>query len=195
MTLLSAILPRWHFREIHQTTIAASAERVWAAIHEVTPREIRLFVLLMGLRSLPAWLLGRAPNRAGLEDQPLLTTAQASGFLLLAEEPQRELVLGVIGQFWRPLGAKPLVLDRPEAFANFTSPGYAKAAMGFHIENPQGGGALRLVTETRIRATSRRALWKFAAYWTFVRPGSSLIRRTWLAAIKRRAEADAPLGA
>jgi hypothetical protein len=189
MTLLSAILPRWHFREIHKTTIAASAEQVWAAIREVTPREIRLFVLLTGLRSLPARLLGRAPERSGLGNQPLLTTALRSGFLLLAEEPQRELVLGTIGQFWKPLGGKPQVLERPEAFANFTSPGFAKAAMGFHLENPGGSGALRLVTETRIRATSRRALWKFAAYWMLVRPGSALIRRAWLAAIKRRAEA------
>jgi len=189
MTLLSAILPRWHFREIHRTTIAASAERVWAAIRQVTPREIRLFVLLMGLRSLPARLLGRAPQRSGLGDQPLLATVLRSGFLLLAEDPQRELVLGTIGQFWKPLGGKPLVLDRPEAFASFTNPGFAKAAMSFHLEAPGENGALRLVTETRIRATSRRALWKFAAYWMIVRPGSALIRRTWLAAIKRRAEA------
>ncbi len=189
MTLLSTHLPQWHFREIHKTTIAASAEAVWAAIREVTPREIRLFLLLMGLRSLPAWLLGRTSTRSGLEDQPLLSVAQRSGFLLLAEEPLRELVLGVIGQFWRPWGAKPLVLEAPEAFANFTRPGFAKAVLGFHLQTLEEGGALRLITETRIRATSRRALWKFAAYWMLVRPGSALIRRTWLAAIKRRAEA------
>ena len=50
-------------------------------------------------------------------------------------------------------------------------------------------------TDTRVHATSDDARRRFAAYWRVIYPGSSLIRRTWLAAIRKRAEASAPVAA
>jgi hypothetical protein len=54
-----------------------------------------------------------------------------------------------------------------------------------------GRGRTRLSTETRIAATDARARRRFAAYWLVVRPGSGLIRRLWLRAVKKRAESGA----
>jgi hypothetical protein len=46
-----------------------------------------------------------------------------------------------------------------------------------------------LTTETRVYAAGAKAVRGFAAYWRMIYPGSSLIRRMWLRAIKLRAEA------
>jgi hypothetical protein len=77
--------------------------------------------------------------------------------------------------------------DGVAAFAALAAPGYAKAAMNFHWEE-EAGGWLRLSTATRVFATSAGARRRFAAYWRIIHPGSALLRRTWLAAIRKRAE-------
>ena len=59
--------------------------------------------------------------------------------------------------------------------------------MNFRMED-EGGGWTRLTTETRIYATDASARRRFAAYWRLIYPGSALIRRTWLRAIRERAE-------
>ena len=47
----------------------------------------------------------------------------------------------------------------------------------------------RLTTETRVLLTDARARRRFRLYWLVVRPMSGLVRRSWLRAAKRRAEA------
>jgi hypothetical protein len=42
--------------------------------------------------------------------------------------------------------------------------------------------------ETRIHATDPASPRRFARYWRMIRPGSGLIRRSWLHAAKGRAE-------
>jgi hypothetical protein len=49
-----------------------------------------------------------------------------------------------------------------------------------------------LTTETRVYAAGAQQLHGFAAYWRMIFPGSSLIRRMWLRAIRGRAEAATP---
>jgi hypothetical protein len=45
-----------------------------------------------------------------------------------------------------------------------------------------------LRTETRVLATDAASRRRFGRYWRVIRPGSALIRRTWLGAAKRRTE-------
>jgi hypothetical protein len=59
--------------------------------------------------------------------------------------------------------------------------------MNFLVEDA-GPGATLVTTETRIYATDASARRRFAVYWRTIYPGSSLLRYTWLRAIKRRAE-------
>jgi hypothetical protein len=54
------------------------------------------------------------------------------------------------------------------------------------VARPDGNGSV-LSTETRVRATTRRARVAFRAYWLVVGPFSALIRRRWLRAIARSA--------
>jgi len=106
-----------------------------------------------------------------------------TGFLLLAEDPERELVVGIL--VIAPAGMKRPAT--PEQFKELAVSGVAKAVMNFRIEDG-GGESWLLSTETRVHATDASAKRRFARYWTVIRPGSGFIRRMWLRAIKRRAE-------
>jgi hypothetical protein len=69
-------------------------------------------------------------------------------------------------------------------------PGQALAGWNFTIR-PSHEGWVELRTETRVWCApdARRA---FRLYWLVVRPGSGLIRRAMLGAIRRRAEQGTP---
>jgi hypothetical protein len=60
--------------------------------------------------------------------------------------------------------------------------------MNFRVEADGASGSI-LSTETRVYATDEASKRRFAAYWRVIYPGSALIRRMWLRAIVRRAEA------
>ena len=59
--------------------------------------------------------------------------------------------------------------------------------MNFLIR-PDGSGGSVLSTETRVFATDAAAHRAFATYWRTIYPGSAIIRRMWLRAIKQHAE-------
>jgi hypothetical protein len=59
-------------------------------------------------------------------------------------------------------------------------------ALNFRIEPAAAGVVLR--TETRVYATDATIRRMFTPYWRTIYPGSALIRRSWLRAIKTRAE-------
>jgi hypothetical protein len=166
--------------------VGADQARAFRATCDVTSREIRLLGLLMGIRSLPALLLGRGPRRSDL-GRPVLDVALDRGFVRLAEDEPRELVLGAAGRFWTLAPGQCVPLDGPEAFRAFAEPDHVKATMDFRIQE-LGPGLCRVTTETRIAATDASARRKFGLYWSLVHPGSALIRLMWLRAIKRRAE-------
>lgn len=184
-TRLDQFVPVYHFHEAHAIRIRAPRHRVFAAIKAVTPQEIRFFRVLTWLRS-PRWP-GRGPTRetilAAPGGKPILDVATQSEFLLLAEEPDRELVIGtVLGRRQPPLGQA-----RVEDFLAFDRPGYCKVAMNFYLEEDRPGWS-GVRTETRVFATDASARRRFAVYWRVIYPGSALIRRMWLKAIQERAE-------
>src|SRR2546430_3138225 len=90
---LDDLVPRWQFRERHRLRVDAPPERVYAAIRAVTPREILFFRGFTALRRL-----GRRSAESILNappDQPILDTAIRTGFELLADDPPREIVVGL----------------------------------------------------------------------------------------------------
>jgi hypothetical protein len=169
-TLLSEVLPEYHFRERHTRRVAAPPERVFAAVRELTVDDTPVARLLMRMRGL-----------GGDTARPIFEQMGRFGFELVAEDPGREVVLAAVGQPWKWRGGtRP---DRAE-FRTFAEPGYAKMAMNYRLDGET------LSTETRVFATdcaSRRA---FRRYWLVIRPFSGLIRRAWLRAIARRASAS-----
>lgn len=180
---IDEIVPAYQFGEHHEIRVAAPPERVIAAAKAVTAQEIRLFRLLTWLRS-PRW-----PGRARESilnpsaDQPILEVALRSGFVLLREEPGREIAFGAV------VCCSPRQPPRSAEEFQALEGSLARAVMNFHVVDA-GGGVSRLVTQTRVAATDAEAERAFARYWRIIYPGSALIRRMWLRAIKARAEAS-----
>lgn len=108
-----------------------------------------------------------------------------SGFVVLAEEPRVEIVLGLIGRFWRPTGG--LLRFAPEEFTGFRRPGYAKSVWNFRVE-PVSEGRVRVATQTRVQATDGESLRSFRRYWHVIGQFSGLIRQEMLRLVRYRAE-------
>ena len=179
---LDEVFPVWQFNEIHTIRIAASPARVFEAIELVRADEIALFQTLTwirrGGRELPESILNAGRRK------PLIDVAVLGGFVRLADEPPRELVLGAV--VLAPRGTRGVLT--PAVFRKQFPPGFALAAMNFLVV-PDGAGGSVVSTETRVLATSDSARRRFAAYWRVIYPGSAIIRRMWLRAIERRATA------
>lgn len=188
--LIDHFMPEYHFNEVHSIRIQAPPDRIFRAIQAVTPGEVRWLHTLFWIRSLPARIVGRAV-RASSEQRPILEPQPASGSVRLGEKPHRELLLGIIGPFSKPAGGPRPRIEGPQEFLAFDRPDHAKATMTFWLRE-EGAGWCRLTTETRVFTPDLSTRRKFAVYWRLIYPGSALLRRTFLAAVKRRAEGAPP---
>jgi hypothetical protein len=179
-TRLDEFVPVWQFNEHHTIRIAASPERVFDAIRLVRANEISLFNTLTwirrGGRKAPESILN-----AG-DTAPLLDVATRNGFIYLANDAPRELVVGTV--VVAPRGRRGALT--PETFKTLLPPGFALAAMNF-VVTPDGPNASIVSTETRVFANNPESRRRFARYWRVIYPGSAIIRRMWLRAVKRRA--------
>jgi hypothetical protein len=176
-------MPRWQIRERHIVPIAAPPEKVFAAIHAVRADDIFLFRTLIAIRRCGQ--TGPESIMNPPEQKPILDVATQTTFVLLAEEPPRELVIGTIVA--APPQARFAGGLTPELFQAELPQGVALATMNFLVTPDDRGGSL-VSTETRIYANSKAAARRFAIYWRVIHPGSDIIRRMWLRAIKQRAE-------
>jgi hypothetical protein len=178
---LDTVMPVWQFDERHTLHIDAPPARVFAAIEGVRADEITLFNTLTAIRrggrELPESILNAGHRK------PLLEVATSSGFVRLAYDAPREMVIGAVVVRPRRFAR---TMPTADTFRHPLPPGFAIAAMNFTV-HPDGTGSL-VTTETRVFANSPRARRRFAAYWRTIYPGSALIRRMWLRAIARRAE-------
>ncbi len=179
-TRLDEFAPVWQFHEVHTIRIAAPPSRVFDAIERVRADEIFLFRTLTwfrrGGRQLPPGILN-----AG-ERESLIEVATHNGFVRLARDVPRELVVGTV--VLAPPGTRGTLT--PEVFQKPLPPGFALATMNFLV-TPEGRDGSIVTTETRVFANSPSAQRRFAAYWRLIYPGSAIIRRMWLRAIERRA--------
>ena len=181
-TALDRAIPSYQFHEVHSIAVRATPERVYGAIKDVTPDEILFFHTLIAIRQLgrplPADVTSLPPNL------PLFEIATRTTFVKLADTGQ-ELMSGTLVR--RPPGA-----ERPRNPVDFlelrSRPGYALALMNFTV-TPGDDGASIVTTETRVYATDPATRRGFGVYWRIIYPGSALMRRMWLRAIKQRAEA------
>jgi hypothetical protein len=187
--LIDQFLPRFDAVESHTTIVRASPDRVWAAIRTADFGSNGIVRALFAIRGMPAFLTAprealaraRTPVHAPLT----LDAALTHGFIILGEQPERELLLGTAGRFWGARGA--LCHIDPQQFMSFNEPGAAQAAWNFAIR-PLVANKTVLSTETRVRCVDPAGRWRFRIYWALIRPFSGLIRLVMLRAIKRDAE-------
>lgn len=190
--LIDQFLPRFDAVESHMTIVRAPADQVWAAIRSADFGSNGIVRALFAIRALPAFLTtprealsrARTPVHAPLT----LDAALSHGFIILGEEPGRELLLGTAGRFWGARGA--LCHIDAATFTTFNEPGAAQAAWNFEVRHLVGNRTV-LTTETRVRCVDASGRWRFRLYWALIRPFSGLIRLLMLRAIKRTAERTA----
>ncbi len=179
-TRLDEFAPAWQFREVHTIRIAAPPVVVFDAIKRLRADEIFLFRTLTWIRRG-----GRQAPRSILnpgDDTPLVDVATSTGFVSLAVDEPRELVIGAM--VVAPPG--PRLRLTPDVYRKPQPPGTALATMNFLV-SPDGSHGSIVSTETRVHASDARSRRLFAGYWRVIYPGSALIRRMWLRAIERRA--------
>lgn len=188
--LLDDYFPAYDARERHEIAIAAPPDVVYGAIRTADLGGHLVTRTLLAIRAAPLWWQrGRWRISSRPRARPLtLAHFEARGFVVLADRPPEEILVGLQGRFWAPSGGLEF-LDAA-AMRETIPAGRARAGWNF-VTAPRPGGRTRLSTETRVIcadvATRRRFLW----YWCVIRPGSGLIRRAMLASIKRAAEARA----
>jgi hypothetical protein len=178
--LIDSFAPNPDAVETHCININASPEVVYRALRTADLGGSLVIKFLLALRSLPEFILH--PFRSLPRDQRItLQTLIDAGFGVLAEQPGKEIVLGVSGKFWRPTGNLS-----PFNRADFDEPvaqGLARAVWNFQVDGINDQTTLS--TETRVICGDRRSRRKFRAYWFFVRPFSGLIRRIMLRGVRQ----------
>jgi hypothetical protein len=184
--LIDRFLPEYDEVEHHEAAVDAPADRTYRAVKEIDLARSPVVLALLAARGLPHLFTGAVKPKRRLTLDDIIE----SGFVVLAEEPNRELVLGIVGKFWQLSSGVHRI--EPDEFVDFDTPGYAKAVWDFVVSERAGGGST-VTTETRIVSTdgARR---KFSWYWRLIGPFSALIRRVVLGQIKRDAESPTDFG-
>ncbi len=154
-TQLDQFAPVYQFNEFHAIRMRVPREQAYRAIKSVTADEILLFRTLTWIRRF-----GRPGSESILnapERQPLLDVATKTSFLVLAEEPNQEIVVGTI--VVAPRGWRPSTRPTPEDFKALRGPGFALAAMNFFIEDAGPGLMSRWVMPLACAASRASASW------------------------------------
>lgn len=177
MTAIDEWLPQYQVSASYSLLVHASDEKTFAALKHANFSDLPIVRGLMRMRGYR--IVGSRVPKSKARD------GVRGSFLDLAEVPKREVVLGIVGRFWRPDGGIVRGLTSAE-FADFQRDGYAKAVWNFLLAPVDGG--TQLSTETRVQTFGRAATVKFRTYWLFVGPFSGVIRKTMLREAQRIAE-------
>jgi hypothetical protein len=179
--LLDRFIPSPEVAEHHHIEIDAPPDVVMTAA-----KEMRLLSspIVRGLIKIRELALGGEPDPRP-HPEALLAQAQSIGWVVLAEQANREIVLGAVTQPWNAdPGFRPIPAGE---FAAFREPGYVKIAWSLRTD-PVDKRHTVFHTETRVSTTDPEARRKFRRYWSFVAPGVELIRLALLRPLKREAE-------
>ncbi|MEX2234934.1 MAG: hypothetical protein WD824_22415 [Cyclobacteriaceae bacterium] len=153
--------------------IRASIDKIFPIVEELNFKNSKVIYWLFKLRGLP---VPESLTLKGLEKM---------NFVRLETRPGREIIIGLIGQFWTITGG--LKRFKPEAFTSYSNTNNAKATWSFELVELTNA-MTRLTTETRVLCPTQKAKARFMFYWTIVRPFSAWIRKEILKSIKKQAE-------
>lgn len=180
MNLLDRFLPDYDVRDRHEAVVPADRGRAYAALRRLDLERSPVVRALFFVRTLPERLRGGGVRRR--EPRAFLDSALAQGWVVLDEDPGRQLVMGAVTKPWEPV-VRFRGMPGPE-FASFAEPGFAKIAWSIAAEE-QGPERTRLSIETRVRTTDPASRRKFRLYWLVFGLGIRLIRVAGLAEVRR----------
>jgi hypothetical protein len=179
--LLDDYMPEYDVANHHEIVVDSTADRAYEAARTTDLSPSLPAKVLFAIRGIPHFLM----HGTSLTQTLTLDSVQALGFVILAEDPGEEIVIGVVGRFWRPDSG--FIEVAASEFVAFERPGFAKAAISVFVR-PYSEGRCLVGTETRVQTTDEPARRKFAAYWLLIGPFSGFIRKWVLEAIKNEAE-------
>ena len=186
--LINQQVPRYDYRDAYQVVVMAPTDTVWSAVMQLDFLKLPLIRALFAIRELSARTWRRLTSGPEMPAAPYARLADLTAlgaFTVVAERSGREIVLGAVGQPWRPDYAPSPIA--PHTFAAFDTPGFAKIAWSWMVK-PIGSGQTLLVVEWRTQLTNAEARSHFRQYWTIVSRGVRLLARLALARIKSDCE-------
>jgi hypothetical protein len=179
MTLIDGFIPDYSFREVDHVAVTADVVATWTAARTLDLYQIRWVRNLFRLRTLPNRITallrdGQQPSEptARIED-----ITNGTGFLILGEEPGREVVIGSVGKFWQP--KIDFARVAPAEFASFSEANFGKLAWSLQVDPREDGGAW-ITIDLRVAATEGASLARFRRYWSIIGRFSRAIRRAVL---------------
>lgn len=195
--LVEQFLPRYDIAVVHADVFRAPPAHCYARVMELNLLETPFVRVALGIRGLPQRVLGvlRAPGKQ--------TTVEAAsptfrlkdmanlGWILLAETPGVEMVLGQVSRPWKADASCTDAPTTPERFTTFDKPGFAKIVTGLRVDR-YGTGSCILTVETRVATTDAGSRRRFRRYWLLIGPVSSLIRRMALRLLATELRRSAP---
>jgi len=179
--LLDQFMPTYDISERHHIRVAAPAPVTFAAACE---QDLMAAPLVRAVFKAREIVLGAAPD-AEARPRGLLALTKSLGWGVLAEVPDRQVVMGAVTQPWQAnvvFRALP-----PDEFVAFNQPGCVKIGWTLRAD-PVGQGHSIFRTETRAVTTDPAARAKFRWYWSKFSPGINLIRWLSLGPVRREAE-------
>lgn len=179
-TLLDRFMPQYDVVERHQIAVAAPAEVTFAASMDLSLEDSPVIRAIFKARE---WVL-RATPPADTTRRSLVEITRSLGWVVLAEVPGHELVMGAVTKPWQ---ADVVFRGVPaDQFAAFAEPDYVKIVWTLRADATAGGSIAR--SETRAVATDAAARRKFRWYWARFSAGIALIREVAQRLIKQEAE-------
>lgn len=179
--VLDRVMPDYDIVERHRIRVAAPAAVTLTVAREQDLLNLPLVRPIFRMRAL---VMG-ATRSERPQSRGLIDATRALGWGVLADVPDREIVMGAVTRPWEAdvtFHALP-----PDEFAAFQEPGVVKIAWTLRVD-PMDDDTSMFRTETRAVATDGTARTRFRRYWAFASPGIALIRSLSLGPLKAEAE-------
>jgi hypothetical protein len=194
--LLDRLLPRFDATRIEHRVIAGDLEQVYEATRQAdfmrawreSPAVRGLFAARAAGERAAALVRGRAPVPVPEPESLRLEGMPTHGdWVLLGEDPPREIAFGVVGRFW---GGETVweEIDASE-FTSFDRPGFGKIGCNFSLR-PYGSGGTLVSYEARTQATDDAARRGFLRYWRPLSPFIGVVMRAQLRVVADQAAAQ-----
>jgi hypothetical protein len=186
--IIESSMPTFDAVIAEHTMVAADPATTYQAARGLDLLTVRtpLLTASMWLRGLPARWFGKPAPPV-----PRLVVGEGvglPGWLVLGEQPDREIAFGAVGKFWQPVIEWCDV--SPADFSAFAEPGWGKIAANFSVV-PYGKHTSLLSYQCRTVTTDVVSRRRFLRYWWLIRPFVAHIMRATLRAIAVDAEAAA----
>jgi len=190
--LIERLLPRPDAVRSEHLLIDGDAARVYEAVRKADfmrawheSRAVRALFAARGLgeRAVSAAAGRERPAEPSPPETMRLADLPAHGeWVLLGEDPPREIAFGAIGRFWAG-ETRWEQLDAAQ-FATFDRPGLARIACDFSLR-PYGEGRTLVSYECRTQATDDESRRGFLRYWRPLSPFIGVVLRSQLRVVAR----------